>query len=87
MATIVAHKDCDGHFLLIGSGFGAYRTRMPGVFFGSLSPSEEAGEFPMALICDVHGQVGWIFTKDMTVVSVDGLHPRDLLDTEDALPD
>jgi len=82
MATIVTHKENGGQFILLGAGFGTYRTRMPGVFFGSLNPSEESGEMPVALICDCSGKVGWTFTKDIEVVSVDGADPAALLESD-----
>ena len=82
MATIVTHKERGGQFILLGGGFGAYKSRVPGIVFGNLFPSEDKGEILVALLCDSRGQLGWGHTHDLEVLSVDGVAPADLLDSE-----
>ena len=71
MSTILKHKKSGKHFVLIGTGFGAYKASHPSLIFGSLLPDEEYGSQPMGAICDRKGAILWGASKDFTVVQVD----------------
>lgn len=81
MATLVTHQEKGGTYVLLGSGFGAFRTSRPSAFFGSLAPTEGGREMPVVLICDHAGKVGWVNSADIEVVTIDGLTPADILQT------
>jgi len=72
MATIVKHKESGKLFVLIGTGYGAYKAMLPGVFGGSLFPQEESAEIPLAAVSDRYGNILWMLTEELQVVEVDG---------------
>ena len=75
MATIVQSKRNGKKYVLLGTGFGAYKATRPGVFFGNLAPEEEQGQITMVAVCDRDGQIRWTHSDDLTVVEVDGNSP------------
>ena len=79
MAIIVTHKKKGGRFILVGSGFGAYKAIRPSVFLGHLAPHEEEGTVRVVLLCDHRGAVAWIDSREIEVLSVDGQTPGELL--------
>ena len=79
MATIVQHHQTGRRYVLLGTGFGAYSSSRPGVFFGSLSPDEDSGTMDMVAVCDEAGQIGWVHSRELAVVEVDGRPPGELL--------
>ncbi len=79
MATIVKHRRTNARYVLLGTGFGAYRATRPGKFIGNLIPREDTGKVTMAAVCDRDGRVGWTPSDDLTVVEVDGKSPAELL--------
>jgi hypothetical protein len=79
MAVIVRQKDTGDRYILIGSGFGAFKASRPGVFFGNWNPIEESGEIPVVLVCNSSGATTWIKSALLEVVSVDGLAPSQVL--------
>ena len=83
MAIIVRYKQNGGEYVLLGTGYGAWKSTHPSIFFGSFIPTEQDGAFPLAAICDFNGKVGWVRTEDLEVVSVDGASPAVLLGVED----
>jgi hypothetical protein len=50
MATIVQSKRDGKNYVLLGTGFGAYKATRPGVFFGNLIPDEDEGQITMAAV-------------------------------------
>jgi hypothetical protein len=82
MATIVQSKRNGKKYVLLGTGFGAYKSTRPGVFFGNLVPDEQQGQITMAAVCDKDGNVRWTHSDDLTVVEVDGSSPAVLLSGE-----
>ncbi|MFE5323670.1 hypothetical protein ACFQ88_33795 [Paenibacillus sp. NPDC056579] len=72
MATIVKHKQSGKTYVLIGTGYGAYKAMLPGVFGGSLFPQEESAEIPLAAVSDRYGNMVWMLTEELLVVEVDG---------------
>lgn len=72
MATIVKHKQSGKTYVLIGTGYGAYKAMLPGVFGGSLFPQEESAEIPLAAVSDRYGNIVWMLTEELLVEEVDG---------------
>jgi ribosomal protein S27AE len=72
MATIVLHKPSQVKYLLLGTGYGVYRSRLPGVIGGSLFPQTDEGEIPVAAVCDRSGNMLWLLTEELLVLEVDG---------------
>ncbi|WP_028553046.1 zinc ribbon domain-containing protein [Paenibacillus sp. UNC451MF] len=72
MATLVRHKESGKTYVLIGTGYGAYKSMLPGVIGGSLFPHEEAAEIPLAALSDRYGNITWMLTRDLQVIKVDG---------------
>jgi hypothetical protein len=79
MATIVEHIATGKKYLLLGTGFGAYKATRPSLFFGNLAPSEEEGISPMTAVCDDSGAIFWVRSHEMRVVEVDGVKPGEAL--------
>ena len=79
MATIVRYKRDGKKYILLGTGFGAYKATRPGVFFGNLLPNEEQGQITMVAVCDIDGNIRWTHSDELTVVEVDGDSPSALL--------
>jgi hypothetical protein len=79
MAVIVKHIESGEKFILLGTGFGAFKATRPSLFFGNLAPTEEAGQVTMVAVCNSQGQIGWIHSDELQVVEVDGKAPAELL--------
>ncbi len=79
MATIVRYEPNGENYILLGTGFGAYKSARPGVFFGHLLPNEEEGQVSMAAVCGLDGSIQWTRSDDFTVIGVDGDSPSALL--------
>ena len=79
MATIVEHTATGKKYLLLGTGFGAYKATRPSLFFGNLAPSEEEGISPMTAVCNDNGKILWINSHEMKVIEVDGVKPGQAL--------
>ena len=79
MATIVMHKASGTKYVLLGTGFGAFKASRPSVFFGNLLPDEESGELTMVAVCDSKGNIGWIHSEELIVVEVDGKAPGEMV--------
>lgn len=73
MATIVLHKPSGIHYVLLGTGYGAYQSHRPSVLGGDLFPHEHSGEIPAAAVCDEHGEIHWFLTEELQVAQIDGL--------------
>ena len=71
MATIVEHKRTGKHYCLLGTGFGAYKSAEPNVFWGNLRPDIDTAQFPMVCVCNNNGKILWLSSAEVTVVSVD----------------
>ncbi len=79
MATIVRVKSTGNMGVLVGTGFGLFRTARPSMVWGNLSPIKEEGEAPVAAISDDAGIIHWAHTDDLEVISVGGVSPKVLL--------
>lgn len=73
MATIILHKPSGVHYVLLGTGYGAYQSHRPSVFGGDLFPHEHSGKIPVAAVCDEHGEIHWFLTEELQVAQIDGL--------------
>lgn len=76
MATIVRYDGNGRSYLLVGTGFGASMHVANHLF-----ASDKGEKLPMAVLADGSGKLHWVRTTDVTVVSVDGARPQDLLRT------
>lgn len=72
MPVIVRHKESHARYVLLGAGFGAYKTSRPGLLFGNWGPSEESGDKRVVLVSNADGEIGWIESELLEVESIDG---------------
>ena len=79
MATTVRHIESGEKYVLLGTGFGAFKATRPSLFFGNWAPAEEAGQVTMVAVCNNQGQIGWVHSDELQVVEVDGKSPTELL--------
>ena len=79
MATIIQSKKTGKKYVLLGTGFGAFKATRPGVFLGNLMPEEEEGQITMVAVCDGEGKIRWAQSDDLVVVEVDGSSPGEIL--------
>ena len=82
MPIVVTHKMTGEAYVLLGAGYGEYKTKLPGVPLGSLTPIEEAGSSPMLAACNANGQIQWLDSKDLYVQLVDGVPPSVALEAQ-----
>lgn len=73
MAAIVIHRGSGERYVLLGTGFGAYKSSRASVFGGNLFPHEEEGIMMMAAACDSSGTIFWFKTEELKVIEVDGM--------------
>lgn len=79
MATIVRRTTTDEHFVLLGTGLGAYMAAKPHWLFGRLGTEEDSDVLPVVAVATAEGEVRWVAAEEIEVVSVDGQRPRDLI--------
>ena len=79
MASIVKHKKSEKHFLLIGTGYGAFQSARPGMFFGDLLPTQSEGVTTMVALGFPNGKILWCDSREVELVSVDGKSPSEIL--------
>ncbi len=79
MATIVRHTDTGKQYVLLGAGFGMFQSKKPNWLFGDLVADVEGDECALVCVCNSAGQIGWLDSKDVNVVSVDGKPVVELL--------
>lgn len=80
MAIIVQHKENRKKYILLGTGFGAFKSTRPSYFGGSLFPKNEEGSFKIVAICDKNNEILWCESKYLEVISIDGKTPADLIE-------
>ena len=71
MATIVQHNESGKRYVLLGTGFGAYKSTMPG-FLGRMAPVVDDALLPMVCVCNKRGKIGWYESTEVRVMEVDG---------------
>ena len=80
MATIVKHKESGKHLILLGAGFGAYKSASTYSSGLLLSGSNtDSGELPMIAVAFSNGEIHWCSSDDVEVISIDGKSPTELL--------
>ena len=72
MATVVKHNKSGEEYVVLGTGYGAYKSSVPHPMFGNWMPDESEGSKSMIAVCNSEGEIGWTTTSQVTVISVDG---------------
>jgi hypothetical protein len=72
MAVIVADKGSAERFVLLGTGYGAFESSRPDLFFGNLMPNEKSGSISVVAVCNADGEIGWVPPESVEVIEVDG---------------
>lgn len=75
---IVKDKNTNEKYILLGTGFGAYRAVRPSLFGGNLLPHEEEGTIETVAVCNNVGDILWFESSDLQVVKVDGIKISDI---------
>lgn len=78
MATIVEHLKSGNRYILMGTGFGIYKSSRSGSGL-NLTAVEEENHFHLVAVCDRQGEIRWFYSDDLVVLEVDGVRPEDLL--------
>ncbi len=79
MTTKVRHKKSDKTYLLLGTGYGAFRAMAMANTLHALNPEIDEGEMGMIAVCDSNGTVRWIDHRMVEVIDIDGKTPHELL--------
>ena len=79
MATKVRHRKNGKTFLMLGTGYGAFKAMAMANTFHAMNHEIDEGELGMIAICDSAGQIHWIDHRLVEVVEVDGVAPNQLL--------
>ena len=87
MAVIVKTLDTQKRYILLGTGYGSYQALKPNWFFGNLVADKTEGMHPVAALCDRDGSIGWTYSRNMTVESIDGATPAQILEDSDTSPE
>ena len=77
MASIVKLKGSGKRAILIGVGYGKSATSRTSSFLGTAVEAAEESE--MAAVSTQIGEILWCRSEDLTVVSIDGVTPAELL--------
>ena len=80
MAIIVRYFKNGSDYILLGAGFGAFMSSRPSALLGNLAPADDSGTMQMVAVCDYEGQIAWIPSDLLEVVSIDGRTPDEVLD-------
>lgn len=79
MAIITRHRESNKVYVLIGTGYGAYKATTPSFLGGNLFPHEEEGEIPVAAVTDEKGEIQWFYTNELKVIEIDGMKVEEVL--------
>jgi len=79
LLTIVNQIATNKNFILIGTGFGAFKTSNPSTFRVNRPPKADEGVIPMVAVCDENGQIKWMKTNEIKIVNIDGNLPINIL--------
>ncbi len=80
MRVVVEHKDTGCHYLLLGSGLGATESALPSAYWGSMPPQVRRQDRYELAVCSRDGEVHWIQSSELRVVTVDGIAVKDIPD-------
>jgi len=79
MPIVVERVEDGSVYILLGTGFGMYKSVKPHFFFGNLVGDESSGQMAMVAVCDLNGRIGWFQSEQLRVLRVDGQTPEELL--------
>lgn len=79
MAVKVKYNKNGETYLLLGVGYGAYKSQFAGTYIQSFSPETEQGEVTMVAVCNRDGEIRWADSSDFTVIEIDGVEPKAIL--------
>ncbi|MFD3158664.1 hypothetical protein ACFIJ5_17765 [Haloimpatiens sp. FM7330] len=72
MAVIVRHNETKERFVLLGTGYAAYKDSSPSPIFGNFVRDNEEGQKSMIAVCDKKGKVKWLRSDKVVIEKVDG---------------
>ena len=72
MVTTVIYQPTGKRYILLGTGFGAYQSKKPNWFFGDMIADTAEGQYAMVCVCNRSGTIGWIYSSEVVVESIDG---------------
>jgi hypothetical protein len=79
MAVIVEERETHRKYILIGTGYAAYMGGAPATLGDGSLADEKSGELPMVAVCTAEGDIGWFYSEQIRVISIDGQPPSALL--------
>jgi len=78
MAIIVEHKETKNKFVLLGTGYGAYKATRPSFFGGNLLPHDDEDTIQTVAVCDKEGTIQWLSDEEVRVIEIDGTRMSDI---------
>ena len=78
LVTIVKHKKTGKKYVLIGTGFGMFKTVRASMWGGNLSPQLQSGEKTVVAVADREGAIKWIDSGSLRVLEIDGRSLEDI---------
>jgi hypothetical protein len=79
MAIIVEERETHRKYILVGTGYAAYMGGSPTTLADGSPGKEKSGELPMVAVCTAEGEIGWFYSEQIRVVTIDGKAPSALL--------
>ena len=79
MATIVQHTETNEQYVLLGSGFGMFQSKKPNWLLGNLAADVDGAECALVCVSNGSGLIGWLDSKEVNVISVDGTPVGEIL--------
>lgn len=75
MSIVVKDKKTGKRYIYLGAGYGAFQSAVRVNFLGQTSVQEDQGELPMIAVCDQMGEIGWFYSDEVQVETIDGHNP------------
>ena len=75
---IVRDKNTCRKYILLGTGYGAYKAVSPSFFGGKFLPHEEEGILQTVAVCNKSGDIIWYKSSELQVVEIDGIKVSDI---------
>ncbi len=82
MATIVKKNDTGERFVLLGAGLGAVAGGRVEWLYGALDGEDDSTLISVVAVSTPQGDIRWIPSDELTVVSIDGRSPAGLIDDD-----
>ncbi len=79
MTVIVKHRETGDRYVVVGTGFGMFRAVKPNWLLGNFAADSQSGSKSLVAVCNAEGEIGWINSSDLQVVSIDGDAPSIVL--------